>query len=429
MKVHVIPKEENKNILFFPGKLNYFTADNATTELVTMIAEGLSFDDINQKYPSLTMNEYDGIESKINIDKSQTVTSIPESQLDRLIINISNDCNMRCVYCYANQGTYGVETNMISIPTLNSTLDTFFTIFDSIGMLQLFGGEPTLNMDAIEFACEYLKKNKHKTQVGLVTNATVVNDRFIALINKYNIYVTVSVDTEREHDKLRPFPKGKESWELINKNIHKMMAETKQPTQIEFTYTKVHDDEDISILDILLELDKEYGNIPVHVAPVCSDDKQYHLINRERFINSVQEIYSNKVPGKDISFSSLKSCELSLKHRKSFDYFCGAGISTLAVSTLGYIYPCFYFIDNEDFKIANVKEEKNHIKDKVMAVRNAYYEKTKSNNEKCKECFAKDLCNGCLGANYTENGDPYIASDNHCNMTKGLVEEILKANI
>ena len=65
-------------------------------------------------------------------------------------------------------------------------------------------------------------------------------------------------------------------------------------------------------------------------------------------------------------FYLLKAYELALKHKIPFDYFCGAGISTLAVSTRGDIYPCFYFIDNEKFKIGNVFESKDKIQNQTV---------------------------------------------------------------
>ncbi|WP_202193065.1 radical SAM/SPASM domain-containing protein [Roseburia faecis] len=427
MDTYIIPLEKNKNIVFVPESINYFFADNVTAELVQRLDEG--FDSLRSSFPGLNKETYNKLVYEICKENDKHLTSIPEKQLDRLIINISNDCNMRCKYCYANQGTYGQEQNMISSEFLKKTLDTFFSIFESIGLIQLFGGEPTMNIEAIENAGKYLKEHNYTTQLGLVTNASLITDKFIELVRKYDIKVTVSVDVKKVHDSLRPFPKDTPSWELIKNNIHKLQCNTSQPSQIEFTYTGVHEKENISICQVLEELKAEYGDIPVHIAPVCTTDIKYKLQTRNSFIQSVKTIYKEKESGNYLSYSTLKAYELALKHKIPFDYFCGAGISTLAVSTRGDIYPCFYFIDNEKFKIGNVFESKDKIQNQIIEKRNLLYDRPKKKTEKCKNCFVRTVCTGCLGDNYTKTGDPFIPGADHCEMTKKMIEEILKQAI
>lgn len=427
MDTYIIPIKEDKNIVFVPDSVNYFVANNTTAELVQRLDEG--YDSLSKSFLGLTEEAYNKIVTEICRENNKHLTNIPEKQLDRMIINISNDCNMRCKYCYANQGTYGQEQNMISPECLERTLDTFFAIFDSIGLIQLFGGEPTMNMDAIGSTGKYLKEHGYKTQLGLVTNASLITDQFIELVKAYDIKVTVSVDVKKVHDSLRPFPKGNPSWELIKNNIHKLQHKTSQPSQIEFTYTKVHEDENISIYGVLEELKEEYGDIPVHIAPVCSNDACYQLPTRDAFIQSVDEIYREKEKGSKLSYSTLRAYELGLKHKIPFDYFCGAGISTLAVSTYGDIYPCFYFTDNKKFKIGNVFDSKEKVQEEILNKRKSLYDRPKRKTEQCKGCFARAVCTGCLGDNYTKTGDPFHPGEDHCEMTRKMIEEILKKAI
>lgn len=427
MNTCIIPVRKNENIVFVPQSINYFLANDSTVELVKRIDE--DYEDIKCAFPGLTEEIYYELKNKINEVNKNRRLSYPETQLDRLIINISNDCNMRCKYCYANQGTYGGTKNMMEIECLQKVLHTFFDIFDTIGLIQLFGGEPTMNLKAIEYAGAYIKDHGYSTELGLVTNGTNITEHFMAIVNAYKIKVTVSVDVEKTHDCLRPFPQDAPSWNLIKNNIHKLQRYTGEPSQIEFTYTKVHEDNDLSISKILRELQSEYGNIPVHIAPVCSEDIRYHLPTREVFTKSVQDIYDLKEHGEKLTYSTLKSIELSLKHKMPFDFFCGAGISTLAIAVHGDIYPCFYFIDNDNFKIANIYDIKTDIKQAILDKRNALLHHPKESNVKCSNCFAKAVCTGCLGANYTDTGDPFLPCKDHCEMTKSMVEAILKKQL
>ena len=245
MKVKVIPVKKNKNIIYVPENIEYFLADDPTADVVQHLE--LGYENIKNRFPNLTLEEYEELNSSINKNNPNSITHIPDRQLDRLIINISNDCNMRCKYCYANQGTYGSEKNMISIECLAQTLNTIFGIFKEVGLIQLFGGEPTLNIPAIKFVGQYLLENNRKTKLGMVTNATIVNEQLIELIKKYDIKLTVSVDVERLHNDLRPFPANQPSWEKVRKNIHRLKAETGQPSQFEVTYTKLHEDAGLTL--------------------------------------------------------------------------------------------------------------------------------------------------------------------------------------
>lgn len=191
MKVDIIPVEKNKNIIFVPESVDYFLADDATAEVVRHLEEG--YENIKASFPKLTKEEYEELAENICRENPKRKVDIPNEQLDRLIINISNDCNMRCKYCYANQGTYGENKNMVTLECLKRILDTFFGIFKEIGLIQLFGGEPAMNLDAIEFTGEYLAEKRYKTQLGMVTNTTLVNEKFISMVKRYNIKVTSSI--------------------------------------------------------------------------------------------------------------------------------------------------------------------------------------------------------------------------------------------
>lgn len=426
MRIHTIPVDKQRNIIYFPDSINFFVVNDSTAKLARHIADGEEYEVVKGEFPDLSAETYNAFKSKLTFTNSSTTANVSSRQLDRLIINISNDCNMRCKYCYANCGVYGGPKSLISSETLDKTLKLFYSLFDAIGIIQLFGGEPTLNIEAIETACQYLKSHNCQTHIGIVTNASLINEKLIKIVNEFDLNVTVSVDVEKVHDLLRSFPNNQPSWEIIKNNIHLLQDNTRQPTQIELTYTKVHEDENISIVDILHELQQEYGNIPVHVTPVCSENTQYHLPNRRAFIDSVHDIFEANKRGEKLNYSWLKSYELFLKHRQKFDYFCGACISTLSVSTTGEIYPCFYFIDKPEYKIANVKDDAESVEDSIKQARKQYFSSAKYNLKKCKNCFANTLCRGCLGANLDEMNDPFIASDEQCEMTKKMIENILK---
>lgn len=147
--------------------------------------------------------------------------------LGKLVLNISNKCNLRCRYCYANSGIYKSEEDLMNIEIAKKTLDRFYNHYDGINLVQIFGGEPTKNPNVLKYICDYImKQNKEgetNTIIGMVTNGTIMNDEIISYIKDYNIQVTISYDGNPiVNDIMRIFPSGGGTSNIILDNIKKL---------------------------------------------------------------------------------------------------------------------------------------------------------------------------------------------------------------
>lgn len=262
---------------------------------------------------------------------------------------------MSCRYCYASGGNYGDKESLMDIDIIDKVLGFFYTFYRNIDVIQLFGGEPTLNINAIKYVCGYVQKYNKHTLVSMVTNGTNINDELIDLVLKYHIYVTVSVDCGELHDYLRPFNSGEGSYETIKGNLNKLYHKTGQPGQVEVTYTKQHDIKGLSIQDLLESLNNDLDfEVFAHVAPVCTENETYRLDNPKRFFESIYDYYKSLGTDKQMHYSYIDRFLKPLKEREPSIRYCGAGVGTIAVDIHGNIYPCFYFINNKEFLIGNV---------------------------------------------------------------------------
>lgn len=425
MRIEIFDFDTNKKIIFLPNSLRFFITTISTVEIVKKILNNVSKVDILREFPDVSSELYDNLYNIIFFAPKAAEKYSRSSYLGRLVINISNDCNMHCVYCYANKGKYHSSQGLISTGDLWRTLNVFYSLFSRIDVIQLFGGEPTLNINAIRYVCEYVSRHNYKTQVGFVTNGTIINTELIEIINKYHINVTVSVDIEKLHNELRPTNSGCLSYNQIEKNIMLLKRYTSQPSQFEVTYTNYHVKNNISILNIINEISSKYGDIPIHITPVSSKDLRYRLSSYQPFIDSVRDIFKYNQERGNINYSLLSSLELGLKYHINRQYLCGAGTTTLSVSTDGKIYPCFYFTDNPQFYMASIYENKEIIWNKIQKIKNYYLAHPKTANAKCKECFANSLCHGCMGSNYDETGDPFNCDEAWCNMIRNMVKQTI----
>ncbi len=76
--------------------------------------------------------------------------------IDSLKIHVSNACNLKCKYCYANQGNYGKETKIMNSDVVNKLINFIDAYIKNhkLKHIAFFGGEPLL---AIEILNKFVK--------------------------------------------------------------------------------------------------------------------------------------------------------------------------------------------------------------------------------------------------------------------------------
>lgn len=105
--------------------------------------------------------------------------------LEKLTIELTERCNMKCPHCCKGE----VGNTDIDLSHIDNLLDEI----EMIGMLYLSGGEPTLNLDAIEYICEAIhKRNIPLLNFEITTNGLVYDERFIEIIKKYKHLIDTS---------------------------------------------------------------------------------------------------------------------------------------------------------------------------------------------------------------------------------------------
>ena len=228
-KPHFIPFDDTHWIAFFTDTCRFFKTNQNGKTLIEEISSGMGFDEAIENF-DLTRDQYMDYVKKIESysepgtgqEKAEGACKHKGNHLDRLVIHVSNDCNLRCQYCYAAGGAYGSARRLMSLDMLQTVLNVFFQHFDSITNVQIFGGEPLMNMPAVRAICEYVRARneeaEHKTSIGLVTNATLIDAEFIELVKDYEVNVTISYDGDvKTNNELRVYQDRRGSSEDVLK--------------------------------------------------------------------------------------------------------------------------------------------------------------------------------------------------------------------
>lgn len=246
---------------------------------------------------------------------------------DSLAIELTRKCQLCCPHCFRG------ESQNLNIS--NEDIDRFFQNTEIINHLYFTGGEPTLNLDSMQYILDKLYEYGIPVfKLGIVTNGYEVSDRFINIVRQFkdlialclsvehsNVnpskYITITMSMDDYHqgyDKQRQFLTLKEKLSQIGIALHTTIqgdvcikrgratklkeafsidSQISLPRQIELKakninpscpnafsedYQLLHDDQVIVICDLLLTARGNIVKVPCLQNPYEVEDRQENII-------------------------------------------------------------------------------------------------------------------------------------------------------
>lgn len=372
----------------------------------------------------------------------------PPSRLGRLTINIANACNLWCSYCYADHGQYHAPSSLMAPDMAVGIVSRCLELYPSIRSLQFFGGEPLLNIDAIDAVSAYLteKCGDKRPQLVATTNGTVLNDRIADSLVKYNMALTVSLDGPSEiHDHLRPARSLRSSHAVAMTNID-TLRRLGVELDIECTYTSAHVRNEISVVDLMNYFHDELGIVVPHIAwaylPRPKDNldateisnnvfrAEIHSQMREHlpadtleaeFRAAAAASIANIIKGSGPALSFVVGIANQLARKATTRNYCPAFNTQLSISAQGDVFPCFMFYGDPRMNMGNIFSA-DFPGGRVREVWNRYAAEFGS-LPTGDDDWCSALVSGCLA------GD-YIATSNfgerpYRNVDRAMIEEVL----
>lgn len=356
-----------------------------------------------------------------NVDKREPVVKA-------LCLHIAHDCNLKCKYCFAQEGEYKGKRSLMSVEVGKRAIDFLIKNSGSRKNLEVdfFGGEPLMNFDTVKEIVSYArnieKKYNKNFRFTMTTNGILLTDDVSSYINEHMHNAVFSIDGRKNvNDKMRVRAGGQGSYENIVPKFLKMAEDRNQMDYyVRGTFTRHNLDFSKDVLHLA-----ELGFKQISVEPVVTEEENDYAIKKEdlpiifkEYENLAKEMIKRKKEGKEFNFFhfmiDLSGGPCAYKRIVG----CGSGTEYLAVTPEGELFPCHQFVGEDEYKMGDVFDG---IKRKDL--RKDFEKLNVYSKPKCVECWAKFYCSGGCAANsnsmYNDLKKPYEIG---CDMQKKRTE-------
>ncbi len=345
-----------------------------------------------------------------------------------LVLNVANDCNLGCSYCFAAQGDYGTPKRMMSEETARRSVDFLLSnsgVHKSVTIV-FFGGEPLMNLKLIRRLVDYANdagvKAGKEVEFTMTTNATYLTPEVIDFLSENRIGVSVSIDGPKQyHDLRRTYKNGHGSYDFIRPRVLELLSRHKtRPIAARATLTHGV----TAVQECFWHL-KGMGFHEVGFAPVTSASQDEFALTRDEMWQVLGEFrqLSDKyveeaLENRHLGFSNVSNVLSELHAGVVKAYPCGAGLGLLGVGVDGDLFLCHRFSESKEHRMGSVHEGLDAAKQEQF-LRQAHL----SRKSGCQVCWVRHICSGgCHHEAYTRHGALHEPNAHYCEWIRTWID-------
>jgi len=362
------------------------------------------------------------------------LTPVP---LSTMVLNVTNQCNLSCTYCYEYgedkivQTDNGRQPKMMTEATARESVDFLLRESGADAHMTFFGGETLLNFRVLKttvaYATEQAAALGKTIDFSMTTNATLLSDEVIDFLAEHRFGVTISMDGPPElQNKFRVFHNGKGSYDVIAPKIKALIAKHRsRPIGARVTLTR----DTLDVRRIYDHLTHEIGFWEVGFAPVTASPDRPHAFGDEGFEQVLsefralaQDYLAAALENRHHGFSNVRETLGEIHKGASKAWPCGAGFGLLGVSTAGDVALCHRFAGSDDHKLGTVKDGIDRVRQAEFLDSHHVSDKTD-----CQTCWARPLCaGGCYHEAHTRFGTTNKPNLHYCDWIRGWTDTCLQ---
>jgi uncharacterized protein len=425
--IFMIPEEKNSTyILYAPLHGFAVRISNEAQQQISKILYRIEDDTYSENilFKFLVENNL------LSFPQSWTLENIKNQKGNtKLILSLTNKCNLRCIYCYAETGTDFLTMPWeIAKASISHVIQNAVSEGDNKISVTFHGGgeafvEYSLLQRCVEFTKIMAKKYNLKLRFSAVTNATLIDyEKAVWMKNNDFNNLTVSLDgIEGVNDIQRKDSNGKGSFSKVMNGIDSL-NQAQLSFSIRSTITDYSVDKMAEFVTFASQsIFTEKGLIHFEPISLCGRAKTFGLTTNPK------SFFENYIEAKDVG----EKCGIVIKcsmdtFKKERKYFCGASYGTMfCVTPSGHVTSCsrvtkstdagadLYFYGQYDKNSNSFIIDQQKLK-KIIA------HGTLPN--RCQDCFARWNCQGgCPIIRYPNAND----LEDACEVTRKLLKHFL----
>lgn len=459
-------KNQRYGILFDTAKDSHYFYDTGTGKVIScnkdekmlisrILSNEISVEDAcngNDAFAEFVKAEKlfsDGSWSFSAPDKNEFV-EIVSGNCEQIVLELTEACNLRCGYCIYNEHhpnhrsfsersmTFDVAKKSIDCVLGNFKRDKFALTF--------YGGEPLVNFNLMRKCIDYVRqKYAHiEFSYGFTTNLTLLTKEMVDYFKAVgNMDIVCSLDGPKAmHDKYRKYIDGRGSFEEAIVNFNLLLKEFYCPEEnrglsINCVLTPPYYEDKLKEIRNFF-----YEDLSIPRAITCNysyvDTGEMKIENISENGNSLLEVSPlEEWAGSDFAenkgesdFLGIINVELSRVANRSIvkDGFinkaflhgnCIPGQRRMYVTTEGVFKPCEKV--GRAPALGNCNDGYDYDRSYRLYIEGyiQYFQ------EKCNDCWARNMCGVCYESSMDGHGDSPYVSGELCNTSRNLVKDML----
>lgn len=401
------------NIIYSPLRRGVFWANEDASQIVReFLCDGkldYSSDNKVQKYLC-----------KLSEAKQYTPVRNSTPCRNRLVIILSQICNLACTYCYAQEAK---SKEILSKDKLKIVYDAALADENKLKHFSFIGGgEPFVTWDIIEWSINYInnhKSNDDKVSFSITTNATLFNKHNIQFCKENKIHIGVSFEIVKAiQDNQRPFYMSDAStFDIIHKNIG-LLIENSISFGIRSTITKLN----VALMpDMVNFVADNYPNQKkLHFEQVTDPSQN----NTEFYNEFIEYFFKAREVGKKRGievYNSISNSVFRIRER-----FCNG---ETCITPTGSVVACHRISSEKDkyYEIFNYGYIDTDLLSLDMSKYQTYLDFAREKMPECEGCYAYWHCAGICPMERTALSREQLLTK--CEFTKEIVKRMLMEKI
>ncbi len=354
------------------------------------------------------------------------------------IIDVTKKCNFNCLYCFRN-----LEDNrVIENDKLQDICSFILNIVKKRKLknvqVQIWGGEPLLAIDKLEFVYHFFKDTNINLSIDIETNGSLITDELAKKLFDMKVNIGVSLDGNKKHQDIqRRLINGKSSNEMVKKGINNLKKYYGNNISGITVVTK-YNYKDITDIINYFTNELKISNMKFNIVkdnPNANEDKiGLSLEEVKWFANKlfdVVELYN--LLGIRFYEGNIQTRINNLNERSNnnccISNGCKGGINILSIDMNGNIYPC-EMMDYKNVKIGLIYKDGKlssniDLKKQINKAKkeNVYFQK--KINKECKNCPWHYYCQGGCTSRIIYSNGKMKYDEIECEFNKIIYERII----